>query len=175
MQRVHLIGVSGSGKSTLARQLSLRLGLPHLELDSVQHQAGWVPVDVGIFRSKVQAFSAGDRWVICGNYSQVRDLIWDRVDTVIWLDLPKWQIAWRILMRSLRRVIFRIELWNGNRETWRTLLSLDPEVSVLLWAMIQYEKYRKMYEEEMGRLEAIGINIVHLRSTAEVTRWFGRI
>src|ERR1035438_543832 len=42
VQRVSMVGISGSGKSTLGRELTRILGLPHLELDSVFHQAGWV-------------------------------------------------------------------------------------------------------------------------------------
>ena len=64
---------------------------------------------------------AGDGWVVDGNYSVVRDLVWDRADTVVWLDLPRLVVVRRITTRSIRRVVWREELWNGNRErgaTW---------------------------------------------------------
>lgn len=41
MKRVVVVGSSGSGKTTVARALSERLGVSHLEMDSVFHQHGW--------------------------------------------------------------------------------------------------------------------------------------
>ena len=66
---------------------------------------------------------AGDGWVVDGNYSAVRDLVWDRADTVVWLDLPRLVVVRRITTRSIRRVVRREELWNGNRERWRNLVT----------------------------------------------------
>jgi len=85
VQRVSVVGTSGSGKSTLARELARRLGASWLELDSVYHLADWTPLDAAEFRARVAAVAAGERWVIDGNYSTVRDLVWARADTVVWL------------------------------------------------------------------------------------------
>jgi adenylate kinase family enzyme len=71
-----VVGNSGSGKSTVAAALALALGVPHLELDAVFHQAGWVPLPSDEFRSVVAAAVAGDGWVTDGNYSVVRPLVW---------------------------------------------------------------------------------------------------
>ena len=38
-------------------------------------------------------FAAGERWVIEGNFGQVRDLVWSRADNVVWLDLPRGDVA----------------------------------------------------------------------------------
>jgi adenylate kinase family enzyme len=35
MQRISVVGTSGSGKTTLARDISLRLNIPHVELDYI--------------------------------------------------------------------------------------------------------------------------------------------
>ena len=75
MQRVSVVGTSGAGKSAVARELARRLGASWLELDSVYHQVGWAPLDAGEFRARVAAAAAGERWVIDGGYSAVRDLV----------------------------------------------------------------------------------------------------
>src|SRR5262244_3847673 len=88
LRRVSVVGTSGSGKSTLGAALAARIGADYLELDSVFHQPGWVPLPREQFRERVAAAVAGERWVIDGNYtSQVKDLIWARADTVVWVDL----------------------------------------------------------------------------------------
>ena len=79
----------------------------------VFHQAGWVPLPREEFRRRVGAVVAGERWVIDGNYTnQVKDLVWARADTVVWLDLPRRHLrfvrrenpgAVRRFLRDLRR------------------------------------------------------------------------
>jgi hypothetical protein len=66
VRRVSVVGTSGSGKSTLARQLATILGVPHLELDGVNHQPGWEPLAAEEFRRIVAAKAAEDGWVIDG-------------------------------------------------------------------------------------------------------------
>jgi len=135
MQRVSVVGTSGSGKTTLAAALAARLGGEFLELDSVNHQPGWVPLPTPEFRRRVAAVAAGERWVIDGSYSsKVRDIVWARADTVVWIDLPKRTVMRRIIWRSLWRAAGRVELWNGNRERWRNFFALDKEESVIAWA-----------------------------------------
>src|SRR6266702_4229185 len=68
-RRVSMVGTSGAGKSTLARSLADALGADLLELDSVNHQADWVPLPTSEFRRQVASVAAGERWVIDGNYS----------------------------------------------------------------------------------------------------------
>jgi adenylate kinase family enzyme len=116
VQRISVVGNSGSGKTTLARSLAGVLGLPHLELDAVFHQPGWQPLDRSIFRARVDEFTLARGWVVDGNYSAVRDIVWSRADTVIWLDLPRWRVMRQVVGRTLRRVATGAELWNGNRE-----------------------------------------------------------
>jgi adenylate kinase family enzyme len=135
VRRVSVVGTSGAGKSTLAAALARELDAEFLELDSVFHQPGWVPLPREDFRRRVAAAVAGERWVIDGNYtSQVKDLVWARADTVVWLDLPRRTVMRRVIWRSLWRAAKRTELWNGNRERWRNFFSVDKEESVIAWA-----------------------------------------
>jgi hypothetical protein len=39
-----------------------------------------VPLPVPEFRARVADFTAAPRWVVDGNYSAVRDLVWSRAD-----------------------------------------------------------------------------------------------
>ena len=140
-----MVGNSGSGKTPLARRLAEALSVPQLELDSVFHQPGWQPLDSAIFRSRVGEFTTGESWVVDGNYSAVRDIVWSRADTVVWLDFPRRRVMWQLLVRTLRRMATGAELWNGNRERWQNLVRLDPEQSILAWAWTRHPVYRERY------------------------------
>jgi adenylate kinase family enzyme len=75
LTRVVVQGTSGSGKSTLASTLADVLGAEYLELDALYKQANWTGLEVEEFRARVNAFVAQPRWVVDGNYSQVRDIL----------------------------------------------------------------------------------------------------
>ena len=124
-RRVSVIGTTASGKSTLAAALAVRLGVPHIELDGVEHGPNWTPIPRDEFREVVAARIAGDGWVTDGNYGVVRDLIWARAETVIWLDYPLVVPLWRVTRRTFWRMARRVELWNGNRERWRRVFSRE--------------------------------------------------
>jgi adenylate kinase family enzyme len=172
MQRVSVVGTSGSGKSTLGAALAKRLGTDFLELDSVFHQPGWVPLPDEEFRRRVGEAVAGERWVIDGNYSsKVRDLIWGRADTVVWLDLPKRIVMRRIIWRSFRRAAWRVELWNGNREHWRNLFSLDKEESIITWAWQTHAANRVKYAAAMADQANAELHFVRLKNPTEVRRF----
>ncbi len=149
MQRVAVVGNCGSGKSTLAMRLARRLGAPHIELDAIYHQAGWVELPDADFLRAVDERTRGARWVVDGNYPLVRDLVWSRADTVIWLDLPRPVVVARVVRRTLKRLVLRTELWNGNRERWTNLCSFDPERSIVAWSVARHAHYRATYRALM--------------------------
>jgi len=171
VQRIALVGNSGSGKSTLARALAAGLHLHHLELDALFHQPGWTRLPEPAFREQVAEVVAGERWVADGNYRMVRDLVWGRADTIVWLDLPRRVVTPRIVRRSLMRVATRQALWNGNRERWRNLFSTDRERSIVLWSITQHATHRTVYRQTLLEDPPEDVAVVHLRSTGEVRRW----
>jgi adenylate kinase family enzyme len=147
------------------------MGVGFLELDSVYHQADWTPLPAGEYRAQVAAAVADEGWVIDGNYSAVRDIVWARADTVVWLDLPKRVVMRRIIWRTLRRVAGRVELWNGNRERWHNLLTWDPEESVISWAWHKHGQYREKYLAAMADPANGHLRFVRLSSPAAVRRF----
>ena len=133
MRRVAIIATaSGCGKTTFGRELATRLGVPFVELDAIHWQAGWTELDATELRRRVEPIVAGDAWVIDGSYRmKLGDLVLDAADTVVWLDLPRRVWLPRLVTRTLRRLISRQELWNGNRESLRSIvLGPDPLVGL---------------------------------------------
>ena len=141
--RIVVQGPSGSGKTTLAKSLATSLGYPYLELDSVYHQENWTTLDVEAFRDVVSNFANQPQWVTDGNYRAVRDLLWPRADLIVFIDLPKWRVMTRVVRRTLRRAFRQEELWNGNRESLRNLISRDPERNIVLWSWNTHALYRE--------------------------------
>ncbi len=86
LRRIVVVGTSGSGKTTMAARLAEGLGLPHVELDAIHWGPGWTPLAVEEFRERTAEALAGEAWSTDGNYSGVRDIVWSRADTLVWLD-----------------------------------------------------------------------------------------
>jgi adenylate kinase family enzyme len=167
VQRISVVGNSGSGKTTVAARLGAALGVPHLELDAIHHLPGWQPRPAGEFRAIVAEFIAGDAWVVDGNYSKTRELVWQRADTVVWLDLPRPAVMRQLLGRTLGRLVLRTELWNGNRESLAGLFKADPEESILRWAWTQHARYHDRYETASADPAYAHLTFVRLASRAE--------
>jgi len=169
VQRVSVVGTSGSGKTSLARALGARLGVEHVELDALFHQPGWEPLPTPRFREVVAERCAADAWVVEGNYSAVRDLVWARADTVVVLDLPRRTVMRQVITRTVRRTVTREELWNGNREPWSNLWALhDRERSVVRWACDAYPKNRARYRAAAADPAHRDLRFVFLRSRREM-------
>lgn len=166
MRRIIVIGTTGSGKTTLARTLARRLALPHGEQDAWNHGPGWQTVPTAEFRAQVSGFTAQPAWVMDGNYSRARDIGWARADTLVWLDYPGQTVFWRLLRRSLRRVVTREELWNGNRESLRGQLTRE---SPLPWFFQTHWRRRRETPTLAGGYPQL--RLIRLRSPAEAERW----
>jgi adenylate kinase family enzyme len=164
---VVVVGCSGSGKTTLARALARVLDCPCVELDAIFHQPGWTELSAAEFRARVAEATASDAWVVDGNYSVVRDIVWDKADTVVWFDLPYATVLTRTVRRTLRRVITREELWNGNKEPYANLWSWKPEKSIIAWSATQHGKYRRRYLAAETDPRWARLRFVRLRSRQE--------
>src|SRR4051794_26135169 len=97
MQRLLIVGPAGSGKTALAQEIERRKGLGRTELDIVRFDGQWRPLSETDFRVKVAEMSNAERWIIEGNYASVRDLLWRRADTVVWLDYGLPLVLWRLM------------------------------------------------------------------------------
>jgi len=169
MRRVVVIGTTGSGKSTLANRLAKANGLRVVELDALFWGRDWQPAPLDLFRYRVECEIGEGDWVVVGNYSQVRDLVWRPADTLIWLDLPLPLVMWRLVRRTAWRAATREELWGtGNRETWRN--AFFSRQSILLWALKTHGRNRRRFAQECEFLSNEK-RVVRLTSRDEVERF----
>ena len=163
MQRIAIIATaSGCGKTTVGRELASRLDVPYVELDAIHWQAGWTELDAAELRRRVEPLVAHDAWVIDGSYrGKLGDLVLERADTVVWLDLPRRLWLPRLVVRTLRRALTREELWNGNRESLSNAVAGDD--SLFRFALANERPRRHRYPRELDRYR-----VARLRTPAEV-------
>ncbi len=165
MKRVVVIGTSSSGKTTLAREIARAIKAPHVELDALYWRPDWKGASEEEFRAAVANAAAGERWVIDGNYGRVRDLIWPRATTVVWLNYPLPTVFLRGLARTIRRIVNREELFASNRETFRrSFLSAD---SILWWILTSYKRRRREYRVLLSGAREPGLDVVELATPGE--------
>ena len=149
LSRVVVVGTSCVGKTTLARRLAGLLGCEHIELDSVYWGPEWTPRPG--FVETVRAMAQQQRWVIDGNYSAVRDIIWRRSTAIVWLDYSFACVFSRALRRTARRIVTRERLYAGNRETVRTALFAADGIP--WWVIRTHGKRRREFPELLERPE----------------------
>lgn len=139
--RIAVVGAPGAGKSTLARRLAVALEAKHIELDTLHFLPGWKFRPQEVVRADVRSAVAAERWVACGNWRGVRDLVWSRATSVVWLDYSLAVCFQRLLKRTLRRCWSGEEVHNGNREFFTTqFLSRD---SLLLYLLREHGRRRR--------------------------------
>lgn len=164
--RILVSGSSGSGKSTLCAALAAALDLPYTELDSLHHGPGWTPRPE--FAADVEAIAASPRWVSEWQYQAVRPLLLARCDLAVQLDLPRALVMNRVIRRTVRRSLGRVELWNGNREPGLHTILTDPD-HIIRWAWRTHGRNgERLAEIRRARPD---LPVVVLRSAAEVRRW----
>lgn len=172
-RRVAVVGTSGSDKTTLARRLAERLGVPHVELDAIHWGPNWTPAPADVFRERTAQALSGEAWTVDGNYSAVREIVWPRADTIVWLDYALPVIMGRVMIRTLWRVVTREELWSGNRERASTaILGRD---SIIWWALSTYRRRRREYPVLFSRPEFAHLRVVHLTSPRQARLWLASL
>ena len=145
-KRVSIIGPPASGKSTLAEEIARHIGAKYIELDALYWGPNWQAAEPLTFFDQVEdAILETEKWVVAGNYSMTRDLIWENADAVIWLDYSFPLVFWRLMRRTFRRWWTREELWNGNRESLWPQFKVWSQESLLHWFFKIFWRRRREY------------------------------
>jgi adenylate kinase family enzyme len=171
--RVIVIGTSCVGKTTFARALAQIMNFPHVELDALHWQPNWTARPPDEFRALTADALAQDCWIIDGNYGAVRDLVWSRATTVIWLNYSFPVVLWRALTRTIRRVLTQEELFSGNRESLR--MAFFSRESILWWVITTFHRRRRQYRRLFDTATTPRVAHVEFRSPAEARNFLSGI
>jgi adenylate kinase family enzyme len=176
-RRICVVGTSGSGKTYVAEALARILGIPYVCNDAIIWRANWQETPADERYAELDAATSGPAWTFDGNLNpesvnpdRLSDdlLILSRCDTIVWLDLPRWQVWSSIARRTLWRAWTKEPFWHGNVERWRTVFSRD---SMILWSIKTYARRRRVYGALFAD-EAYSDRIrIRLRSRREVNGW----
>jgi len=104
MKRIAVVGISGSGKSTFANKLGEKLSIPSIHLDKYFWTKDWTErYSRADFQKVAEDFAKADTWIIDGNYRSSIDMRFERADTIIFLDYPKYKCIWRSFIRGFNK------------------------------------------------------------------------
>lgn len=166
--RVIVIGTSGAGKTRLASRISERLGIPHVETDSLFHGPNWVQREE--FLEDVRHLAESDEWVTEWQYREARPILLTRATLAVWLDYPVRLRMWQNVTRTIRRRVLRVELWNGNYEgPLRSILTNRDHI--IRWGWRTRHKFNAI--EADLKATRPDLKIVRLRSRKATDTWVG--
>ena len=169
LDRVVVVGSSCSGKTTFAKRLAATLGHPHIELDALNWLPDWVQRPEEEFGALVANAVSSDRWIVDGNYGEVRKIVWPRVSCVVWLNYGFPTVITRALRRTIRRAFSGEELYSGNKESLRkAFLERD---SILFWVLTTFRRRRRGYEQLRATNVFPHLQWVEFRKPAEAERF----
>jgi adenylate kinase family enzyme len=170
MKRIVIVGTTGSGKTTLAERLAERMGLLCIDLDVLNWRPNWQMAPQDEFVEQVTTAVAHDSWVVSGNYSRVRHLIWLRADTLVWLDYPWHIVLGRLFRRTIRRIRTQEDLWGtGNRESWhKQFFSRD---SLFIWFLRTYHRRRREYPILLQQPDYAHLVVYRFASPLDAESW----
>lgn len=141
--RVLFHGVTGSGKSSAARAYAQASGLPEFSADDdIGWLPGWQERSVAQQRQLAGNLAARESWVLDSAYGAWRDIVVPRAELVVALDYPRWLSLARLTRRSVRRVITRQPVCNGNVETLTRLIARD---SIFYWHFNSFARKKQVF------------------------------
>ena len=143
--RIMILGPSNAGKSTLALAISMKLNIPVVHIDRLQHlpNTDWKIRDEEDFKALHHTAIMEDRWVMDGNYSRHMPQRFERATGVILLTSNRWLRLARYLKRSLRPSASRIGGLEGGAEyiKWE----------MIHWIIFQTPKNIKRYSKAVKK------------------------
>jgi energy-coupling factor transporter ATP-binding protein EcfA2 len=174
-ERILILGRTGSGKTTLASELAAALGVAHVELDSLYFGPDFSRAPLSLLRERTRAAVALNRWVTDGNKGSVRDLVWPRADTVIWLDYPVYVSLWRLAKRACTRTsALSAQAARTGRRTGLPKQMVAAARGVLT-ALRSHRGQRREYPRMLAQPANRHLAVARLRSPRATREWIARV
>jgi energy-coupling factor transporter ATP-binding protein EcfA2 len=174
-ERILVVGRTGSGKTTLARELAAAIGVPHIELDSLYFGPDLSTAPLPVLRERTRAAVAAERWVTDGNKRSVRDLVWTRADTIIWLDYPVYVSLSRLARRARTRAL---ALGNqaARSRRWAALPGLLLAAARgVITALRSHRGQRREYPRMFAEPANGHLAVARLRSPRATREWLAQV
>lgn len=173
-RRIAVIGTSGAGKTYVATTLATSLGISYICNDAIIWQPDWVETPRDERHRLMSMAAAPDAWTFDGNLTAPEDMaVFERCDTIVWLDLPRWQVHSQVLWRTMKGLITGEPHWeNGNQERWRIFFSGE---SIVWWSIKTFADRRRQYGAIFADPTQGHRALIRLRSRGEVNRWLDGI
>ena len=176
---LHILGITGAGKTTLAKRIAAKTGRVAIDLDELSWEPNWYEVPHDEFARRLtvaiaDATAKGQQWVVSGNYSRIRPVVWPHVNTIVMLDYSPIRVFWQLLLRSFRRAGTGKLCCNGNRETFSKLFFSKD--SILLWFFKSAGRRRKQFAElrhDNGGYP--NIELIYFHHPRETERWLNTL
>ena len=164
--KINVVGTSGRGKSTFSKKLTRKINHSYIEMDELNWKSNWVESTNKDFFEKLKKKLSSENWILDGNYFKAQDIKWEKINQVIFLDLPFWVVFLRVIRRSIFRVIKREKLWHGNKESLVSLFF--SKESMLLHTIKSFQKNRDRFNELCSSKKYKYIEFIKLKSQKEV-------
>ncbi|MEH7236807.1 topology modulation protein [Bacillus sp. JJ1562] len=166
MKKIMVIGISaGVGKSTFAQQLGNKMGIDVYHLDSYFWKPGWVEASHEEFTEAQERILAKGSWIIDGNYSNTFELRTKQADTIVYLELPRYQCLYRVLKRYVKHI-------GKKRADLGCTEKIDWEFIKFIWTTYK-PRIHKM-QERLNRLSKEKTVII-LRGTKEINGYINKL
>lgn len=169
-RRILLYGATGSGKTTAAQRIAERLGVPVILADEIGWLPNWMQRPPEEQIELIEHAIAGGEWILDSAYSAWQHVVLPHVDLIVALDYPRWFSLQRLVRRTVRRVASREELFAGNRESWRLVLSRD---SIIVWHFRSWRDKRQTMRAWAADPDAPPVLLV--RRARDMEKWIASL